>query len=84
MDGTRLDQPAPLLNAERKQDQQQGRRQGKAQPGRQGARPARTPQTQRKADLAARRSWQKLAQRDLIGIAAVIDPPSPFEEFLAK
>src|SRR5690606_21543318 len=67
-----------------KENEKDGRWEGKADPGRQRAQRPRPHQTQRKADLARGRPRQELTQRHKIGIACLAQPAPPRHEFIAK
>ena len=81
--------PGPGRIAERRraigeQDHGQGRRQRESRPGREGTGVTGAQKADRNAHLARGRTGQKLAERDEIGIAAVVEPAPPRDEFLAK
>ncbi len=67
-----------------KGDHRHRRRHGEAQPRREGAGQAGAEQAQRDADLAAGRPRQKLAERDDIDIAALVEPFAARDELGAE
>ena len=67
---------------EREGEENDRRRHGEGEPRRQSAKQAVAAQdTEREADLAGSGTWQELAERDDIGVAAFAQPFSPFDEF---
>ena len=75
---------AVVGNAQREQDQRDGRRQGESGPCRQRAGIAAPRQAHGHADLAAGRAGQELAERDQVGVAALGQPASPRDEFISE
>jgi hypothetical protein len=65
-------------------NEQQRRRQRKAQPCRQCARQPGTRNPNRHPDLAARRARKKLAERDEIRVASLIEPLSTYDVLVMK
>ena len=53
-------------------------------PGGEPTAPTRAKQTNRKSDLAARRTGEKLAKTNEIGERFIIQPASPLDEFATK
>ena len=83
-------QPSAPISAANRGDAQgehhqcHGRRQGEAGPGRERPEIARARQPDRQSDLAAGRTGQKLAERDEIGVGALIQPFAPGDELFAE
>ena len=81
--------PAPIgpcraLRAVSKEDEQYGGRKREGGPSRKAAEVAAPHQPDRKSDLAAGRTRQKLAQRDEIGEGGLVDPATPDHELLSE
>ena len=55
-----------------------------AAPSRKSAEKARPSHAERDADLAARRAWQKLRERDQVGVDRLVEPTSSLYELGAK
>ena len=67
---------------EREGEENEGRRHGEGEPRRQPAEQAVAAQdAEREADLAGSRTWQELAERNDVGVAAFAEPFPPFDEF---
>jgi hypothetical protein len=78
-------QPIALAgDAQRQQDQGDGRRHGEAEPGGQRTAVAGVRQPQRHAHLTARRSGQELAERHQIGILDLAQPAAFPDELLLQ
>src|SRR5262249_6514524 len=60
------------------------RRHGEADPGRERAEIAGARQADRQSDLAARRPWQELAERNQIGIGLFIEPLPAHDELVVE
>jgi hypothetical protein len=74
----------PLRNAIGKRDERQRRRQGEPDPRRQSAEPTGSAQPERHAHLAAGRPRQELAERDQVGVAAIVQPAAPLDKLAAE
>ena len=72
--GDQLQGVAGLGEAQGERDERDGRGQGEAGPGGEGARVTSAREADGHADLAAGRAGQKLAQRYQIGIAVLVQP----------
>ena len=70
--------------AESEGGEQRGRGQGKAGPRRKPAQVACAQKADGKADLAARRAGQELAERDEVDVGAFVEPAPPLDELGAK
>ena len=66
------------------QYQRQRRWQGEGDPGGERAEIARAQQADRNSDLAGGRTRQKLAQRDQVGIALLVEPFAALDELVAE
>ena len=75
---------AQLLHLVSEHDHRDRGGSGKTEPGEERAGQTRPHQTQRNADLAARGPGQELAQRDEVGVGAVVEPPPPLHVLRAE
>lgn len=66
------------------QDEQDGRRQGKAGPGRCAAEIAGAHKTDRKTNLTGRRAGQKLTKRHQVGIGLFVEPAPARDELITE
>ena len=65
-------------------DERDRRRQGEAEPRREPAEQAGAHHAERDPDLAARRAGQELAERDEVGVGALVEPAAPHDELVAE
>src|ERR1019366_9949098 len=85
MEKPRCDGTGERGRTKRKGQQDEGGRRGKGEPGSEPAKKSVSAQdTQRKSDLAGGRPGQKLAHRDQIGVASLIDPSPAHHQFIPE